>query len=377
MEVTYTLTPSDYWSLNWDIILRQPRLFLRTIATLLFVPIICTLLMVELQLDTSTLLIGASSATVLWVAYALLISRRLVARRAKTSSLALRQTTAALGPKGVRLVMSGAEVEIDWRGIFAVVGKPRHIYFYLTAQHAWIVPKRAFASASEADTFLQTAISSYQAAKSHQPEENPPGPIAGAPLVVFDLTLEDLVHYAKMFIGRETQTSTTRFYIGGSGFIAVGLFLLGFSYMSLPAGSSRWAGMAAGAVMIAWGARTILSRSPWQTRMRVQQLAATSSVLVGWRTSAIDPSGYSQTSSFTRQKIAWSGLHDVTEEGDYIYIFDSPVRAFPIPKRAFASPYDAQAFFHAARGYLQQAKSGALADKPQEGSWPPAPTARP
>lgn len=52
----------------------------------------------------------------------------------------------------------------------------------------------------------------------------------------------------------------------------------------------------------------------------------------------------------------WPGIERIEQDADYIFIFTSPILAHIIPKRAFASPEAATAFYTAALGFYKQAK---------------------
>ena len=52
-----------------------------------------------------------------------------------------------------------------WRSIFRVDGTPKHIFIFTQPNAAHVIPRRAFATPADADVFLTTAKSYYDAAQ--------------------------------------------------------------------------------------------------------------------------------------------------------------------------------------------------------------------
>src|SRR5262249_36003484 len=50
-----------------------------------------------------------------------------------------------------------------WRGLFRIDSTPEHIFIFVQPNAAHIIPRRAFATPAEADAFLATARSYYDA----------------------------------------------------------------------------------------------------------------------------------------------------------------------------------------------------------------------
>jgi hypothetical protein len=55
--------------------------------------------------------------------------------------------------------------------------------------------------------------------------------------------------------------------------------------------------------------------------------------------------------------LRWAGVERVDETETHIFIYDSTTSAHVIPKRFFASPAQAQAFYHAAKTYGDRARA--------------------
>ena len=74
-------------------------------------------------------------------------------------------------------------------------------------------------------------------------------------------------------------------------------------------------------------------------------------------------------------KTSWQQFQALTEEGDYLHFFGRG-RVFVVPKQAFPSNAEADAFFEAALGYCREAKGIVTPpDADVSGVWPPAPHA--
>jgi YcxB-like protein len=72
-------------------------------------------------------------------------------------------TTLEITPRGISSASDEAEGTIFWKAIRRIDAARAHIYIYFEPHAAFVIPRRAFASAEEADVFLQT-IRSWQAA---------------------------------------------------------------------------------------------------------------------------------------------------------------------------------------------------------------------
>lgn len=73
--------------------------------------------------------------------------------------------------------------------------------------------------------------------------------------------------------------------------------------------------------------------------------------LLGEHTMVIDAEGVSETSAVGESKIAWSGVERIEDDGNSVYFYIGPVQAYVIPKRAFRTREDEQAFVQLAQAY--------------------------
>lgn len=87
----------------------------------------------------------------------------------------------------------------------------------------------------------------------------------------------------------------------------------------------------------------------------------------------ISPEWLAEKTSVNDTKIAWIALHSLDEDKSYFYFFLSKTVAFIIPKRAFTSHSEAQAFLNVSRRYWDAAKMGTPVAAEETVVWPPAP----
>lgn len=90
------------------------------------------------------------------------------------------------------------------------------------------------------------------------------------------------------------------------------------------------------------------------TRRQIKNLLDDSSQL-GKHTMTIDLQGLREKNAVSDSAVSWSGVKDITENNDYIYIFIAPHIANVIPKRAFGRSEDARAFFEQAEKFWKEA----------------------
>ena len=87
----------------------------------------------------------------------------------------------------------------------------------------------------------------------------------------------------------------------------------------------------------------------------------------------VSPEWLSEKTTVNETKLAWTTLHTIEENDAYLFFFISKNAAHIIPKRAFSSLHEAQAFLDMARRYLDAAKTRTPVAAADSGIWPPAP----
>ena len=64
---------------------------------------------------------------------------------------------------------------------------------------------------------------------------------------------------------------------------------------------------------------------------------------------ALDEEGVLERTAVGESRTRWAGVHRIEQDDRYIYLYTSPSAAHVIPKRAFADPGDAEAFYQLSR----------------------------
>lgn len=122
--------------------------------------------------------------------------------------------------------------------------------------------------------------------------------------------------------------------------------------------------------VIAW----LFSRFLLPTRKRAANLAMQQPGLLCEHTIAISPIWFFEKTAVNETKIAWKTLQSIEEDADYHFFFIAKVNAFIVPKRAYSSLAEAQAFLDKSRQYWEAAKTGQPLPEIKEGEvWPPPP----
>ncbi len=113
------------------------------------------------------------------------------------------------------------------------------------------------------------------------------------------------------------------------------------------------------------------------TKKRLVQQSSKTLGTLGDHLAVISPDWFFEKTSVSETKRAWAAFDSIEEDASYEYLFISKTHAYVIPKRAFTSLAEAQAFLDRARLYWNAAKTGqTLPDEaPAEdtGVWPPPP----
>lgn len=113
------------------------------------------------------------------------------------------------------------------------------------------------------------------------------------------------------------------------------------------------------------------------TKGRVIKLAKQRPGLLCEHTIAISPAWFFEKTAVNETNIAWETLFSIEEDADYQFFFIAKANAFVIPKRAFSSLAEAQAFLDTSRRYWKAIKSGQPIPELKEGEvWPPPPRLR-
>jgi hypothetical protein len=70
---------------------------------------------------------------------------------------------------------------------------------------------------------------------------------------------------------------------------------------------------------------------------------------------SVSSDGLHEVTEYGEGRLKWSGVSDLEETPDHIFIYTGAAAAYIVPKRAFASPEQSRAFLEAVRSYWQAA----------------------
>lgn len=91
-------------------------------------------------------------------------------------------------------------------------------------------------------------------------------------------------------------------------------------------------------------------------------------------TTRIDPDFLSDVSLRKSKTLPWSAISEVRHKNGDTFFWQKGKDGNFVPRSAFCSPQEAQAFFETARGFWEAAKNGPPVSLPQdEAAWPPPP----
>lgn len=116
---------------------------------------------------------------------------------------------------------------------------------------------------------------------------------------------------------------------------------------------------------------TVLILPP--TKARILKFARRQPGLLCEHTVDISPEWLSEKTHVNESKTAWSTMKSLEEDPEYLFLFVDRLVAHAIPKRAFSSPHEAEAFLRTARLYWEAAKTGQPVPKDGAAIWPPPP----
>ncbi len=187
--------------------------------------------------------------------------------------------------------------------------------------------------------------------------------------VTYELTPEDVWHYQGYYRRYKAALRPTYVYLllGMCGFVCVGGGFVAWEawarYQTV-----QWNVLLPLAVLVFIIPRVLPPSKARITKLHRQKLGTFSQ-----HSYQISQEWFSQTTPVNQSKDAWVLFLSLEEDKDYLYYFKTKATAYIIPKRAFTSYSDAQAFLDASRRYWEAAKNGVSSAAEPEGVWPPAP----
>jgi hypothetical protein len=193
LEITYDLTPEDTWQFN--LYYRRHKAVFRTVFLYSLAAVISLVFLGSLWGMVDDWL---RHRTINWLLLLLLpvmvyfTSRFLPPTKKRITKYISQQPGyfcehhVSLSPEWFAARTSVHETKIAWAALYSVEENQSHIFLFQSKNLAHIVPKRAFSSLAEAETFFDTARRYWDAAKHRTPigaEDAsvwPPAPRPGA-----------------------------------------------------------------------------------------------------------------------------------------------------------------------------------------------------
>ncbi len=186
--------------------------------------------------------------------------------------------------------------------------------------------------------------------------------------VTYEMTPEDVWHYQEYYRRHKAGLRPILVYLlfGFAGIVCVGGSFVAWKAWSRY-GKAEW-----NIILPLLAEVFIILRLLPQTKARLTKKYRQKPGIFSRHTYQISPEWLVQKTSVRESKNAWAPLFSLEEDEKYLYYFLTKTTAYIIPKRAFTSYGEAQAFSEMSRRYWQAAKNGASLAEP-EGIWPPAP----
>ena len=184
--------------------------------------------------------------------------------------------------------------------------------------------------------------------------------------ITYTLTKEDLLRYNSFLVRRTPSLRIGQ--IVSSLFVP--LVLLFYSVGPLnPFHEHRFALLLTILITIVW-----IPFRMWVTRWAILKRNENTPGLFDRQTVKIGAKGLYGISGHTEITRAWPSFTEITGNTEYIYLLLNRMTVVIIPKNAFLSPQDAEAFLNAARGFWKSAVFGSdMPAVPEPTSWPPSP----
>jgi hypothetical protein len=183
MEVTYQLEREDYWQFNKFVINRTPALKRKVAFNLLSPGVIWLGVFWFLHLPLAAYIFLNLAICACWPFYFFPEMKRATIKQAEMVPGALGQHTLIISPEHLRQMSSVSESTVGWHNFTELTEDSLYLLFFMSQRLAFIIPKRAFSTPGQAQTFLETAQAYRQSALDGTtpvlpsiPETWPPAP---------------------------------------------------------------------------------------------------------------------------------------------------------------------------------------------------------
>jgi hypothetical protein len=157
MDIKYELKIEDIWEFNKYVIKNVPlhrRIF---ITNMMIIPIIILIVGLFMKFNTLYLISAVVISTVLYYYLAMALMKRKVVKLNKKNKGLIGEQEMVLSNSGVRVKKLDRDNMTSWKEINSIIDWKSYIYFFITDQFAYIIPKKSFSSESEAEEFLKSA----------------------------------------------------------------------------------------------------------------------------------------------------------------------------------------------------------------------------
>lgn len=182
--------------------------------------------------------------------------------------------------------------------------------------------------------------------------------------VEFELAPEDHVALALYHQDNSPKLRGSR----RNAVIVLIIYLLGSLALGLfgPEGSAMFAIIAGPVLLGILAFKTVPSLRRWLLLRRLAKSKDGDTHGSSRMRLALSPEGISQETPGFSGRHRWSGIQGVAKTKDHLFIFIDSSHAYVVPRRAFQSAGDFDAFVTRAEDYLRQAKSGSAPASPTQ-----------
>lgn len=337
LSIRYTLTEQDLYDQFRQNLATEPDI--RNIiwggyaVLLLGIYVAFALFLPRLQL---VLLVGAVAlAAHLLYRWVLRLQIRKIIRR-DVSSLA--NVAFTLSPTGVHLIFNADESAVEWSGVARIEALYNQLRFTFSPEQSLLIPRRAFASPTQADTFLETAQNWHSTYQATLLSEMASDAASNAFALHFMLTDEDLYQFARRHRGNEWIYNARLI----ASVVVAGVVALSIAKLPLfPL-----------LLLFLIAAPLAIPLDRWILRVKVADQIRKAPNRVGHALVTLSPDGVLSGTTL----YPWKAIQRIEEADVYTSLYIGPSEAVLIPHRAFASSEVAERFQTAARSWYAEAR---------------------
>lgn len=298
----------------------------------------------------------------------------LVLRRrslSKTNPRLFVEQTYTIGPEGIRLGDGENVSVIRWLTIQNIESRGKHLFIVLAANYVIIIPHRVFGSPQAASAYLaqleqmrKKYISAGIVSSEAAPAED-----SQSLHITFIPQPEDMTAASRLI----TKKDSVNPWVLTGIFSTIGLLTLGgltfFFYDTWGNSPKTFRTLMTVFVTILLGFGTATGLVFWirarrQIRRRRALLQKKSTSITQKITVQLKAEGVSFCDVSGAHFVTWNSIRSVSEDAERLYIRTNPGWVCPVPRRAFGTPLEAQAFFRFAISRWRLARTPEGTDNP-------------